>query len=83
MKWYMLIPMFVVGAVVNVLTFRAVRYFVGGSVPHAQALAIWLMLLSFWIFLRKVPANKNIHFGFYVAASLVVSVCAVFIAYRL
>lgn len=73
--------MLLVGAGVEILIYWIFRHWY--SEPQSRAVAMWLMLLSWWFFLRKVPSSKNVHVGFYVAAALVVSTCAVFVAYYL
>jgi hypothetical protein len=76
-----LLSMLVVGAVVQVISYWVLHHWY--SVPQSRGFAIWLMLISWWPFLRMHPMNKNVHVGFYVAAALVVSTCAVFLAYYL
>ena len=76
-----LVLMLLIGGVVEILTFWILRH--RYSEPTSRGVAIWLMLISWWYFLRKVPSNNRIHVGLYVAAALVVSSCAVFLAYYL
>ena len=76
-----LVLMLLVGAVVEVLSFWILRHWF--SEPQSRGVALWLMSISWWYFLRKVPSNKKVHVGFYVAAAFVVSTCAVILAYYL
>ena len=73
--------MLLVGAVVESLTYWFLRHYYSDGT--SRGVAIWFMLISFWIFLRKHPNNSRIHFGVYVALSLVVATCAVFLVYYL
>ena len=81
-SWRLLLPMLLLGALVQSLTywFLCHQHYSEGT---SRGVAIWLMLISFWIFLRKHPNNARIHFGIYVALSLVVATCAVFLVYYL
>jgi len=84
MRWLQVLLMILVGAVVEVIAFRILRHSpLRLTEPASQAIAMWAMLCSWWIFLRKLPINKNVHVGFYIAASLVVATCAVVIIYYL
>ena len=76
-----LVLMLLVGMLVQVLANWILRHWF--SVPQSMAIALWLMAISWWPFVRKLPINKNVHVGFYIAAALVVSTCAVIIAYYL
>jgi len=77
MTFWQLVQMMLLGAAVQVATrFLLLHAALGISQPQAFAVGMWFMLLSWWIFLRKVPTNKNIHFGVYAGLSLVVVTCA-------
>ncbi|HJP90440.1 MAG TPA: hypothetical protein VJ875_00700 [Pyrinomonadaceae bacterium] len=67
------------GSIVEILTFWVLRHWY--NEPQSRGVAMWLMLISWWYFLRRLPFNKKVHVGLYVAAALVVSVCAVVLAY--
>lgn len=83
MSFWQLIQMLLLGAAVHIAARFIVLHAVGGSFRQAFAVGMWFMLLSWWIFLRNVPSNRNIHFGVYAGLSLIVVSCATWIGYCL
>lgn len=76
-----LVQMLLSGALAAILAHSMLRLVL--SETQSFALGMWAMLLVFWLFVRDIPQNRNIHFGIYAALALLVSAFTTYISFRL